>query len=460
MIVPKAAVHLRRRPASPAEAQAADRRLRRKVGLAWGLLLLNVLTYYPGTWSGQPLVIPLPSSVGKLITQGSLPLALLVILSINRRLLIRPNVFLCIATLLFLGALMAMSQPEHVGTLYRTARLGGFIAALWLLTPFWGRRDLLLLRCHLKWVAVIGVSVVLGLIAAPSSALSQGRLSGTLWPFPPTDVAHFSAVMAGLTVILWFSGLMRGRVAAAVAGASVVILLMTHTRTALVAMLAGLLVAGLSLMLARARVRKLLTGAVIVVAVGFIAFSSAVMTWLARGEGTSQLTGLTGRTDVWSALVGEPRNKFEVLFGSGLSNKSFNGMPIDSNWLAAYNDIGLFGVAVGASLLVFLLVTAYFQPRGPERALGLFLVTYCLLSSFTETGLSDASAFLLELTLAASMLIPPVASRSAALPSALDRPVPVSMPAGLPADTERPAPVPSGLSPSLLVPAAARRRQE
>lgn len=460
MIIPAAAVHLRHRPGSAADAQAADRRLRRKVGLAWGLLLLNVLTYYPGTWNGLPLVIPLPSSVGKLITQGALPLALLVILSINRRLLIRPNVYLCIASLLVIGALMAMSQPEHVGTLYRTARLGGFIAALWLLTPFWGRRDLLLLRCHLKWVAVVLVLVLLGLLIAPSTALSEGRLSGTLWPFPPTDVAHFSAIMAGLTVILWFSGLMRGRVTLLVAGTSIVLLLLTHTRTALVAMLAGLLIAGMSLVLAKARVRKLFTGAATVVAIGFIAFSSAVMTWLARGEGNSQLTGLTGRTDVWSSLVGEPRNKFEVLFGSGLSNKSFNGMAIDSNWLAAYNDLGLFGIAVGASLLVFLLVTAYFQPRGPQRALGLFLVTYCLLSSFTETGLSDASAFLLDITLAASMLLPPVASKSVALPSAPDRPVPVSMPDGLPADTERPPPVPSGLGNSLLVPAAARRRPE
>ena len=42
-----------------------------------------------------------------------------------------------------------------------------------------------------------------------------------------------------------------------------------------------------------------------------------------------------------------------------------------------------------------------------QRALALFLVTYCLVASFTETGLSDASAYLLELALAASLLVPP-----------------------------------------------------
>ena len=78
-----------------------------------------------------------------------------------------------------------------------------------------------------------------------------------------------------------------------------------------------------------------------------------------------------------------------MLFGFGLSNNSFNGLPIDSNWLATYNDQGLFGVALCVVLLLFLFITAYFQPRGVQRALALFLVTYCLVASYTETGLSQ-----------------------------------------------------------------------
>jgi hypothetical protein len=176
-------------------------------------------------------------------------------------------------------------------------------------------------------------------------------------------------------------------------------------------MIAGILVAGLSLVLAKARVRKLFVAGGALVLVGLITFSSAVTHWLDRGEGTQQLSSLTGRTSVWSAVVTDPRDKFEVIFGFGLSNKSFNGLPIDSNWLAAYLDLGLFGVCVCAAILLFLLVSAYFQPRGAERALALFLITYCLLSSFTETGLSDASIYLLEVTLAASMLVPSLADR-------------------------------------------------
>lgn len=95
-----------------------------------------------------------------------------------------------------------------------------------------------------------------------------------------------------------------------------------------------------------------------------------------------------------------------AIFGFGLSNKSFNGLPIDSTWLAAYLDLGLFGVAICAAMLVFTLVNAFLQPRGVNRALALFLVTYCMAASFTETGISDASTYLLELTLAASLIIP------------------------------------------------------
>ena len=124
---------------------------------------------------------------------------------------------------------------------------------------------------------------------------------------------------------------------------------------------------------------------------------------------------------VWSLVVTLPRNWFEVLFGFGLSNNSFNGLPIDSNWLATYNDQGVVGIVLCASLLVFLFVAAYFRPRGAPRALALFLVTYCLVASYTETGLSQPSSYLLDLTLAASLLMPPLAAwrpRAAVSPEA------------------------------------------
>jgi hypothetical protein len=385
-------------------AQANERSIRRRVGITWGLLLLNTLQY-------TGAIVHIPSAIGKAITQGALCLAVLLALSVNRRVIIRPNVFLCIVTLLPIEAIITTLQPQHFGTIYRCFRLIEFVAVLWLLTPWWGRRDLMLVRYHITSLAVVLGTVVLGALVAPGHAFDQGRLGGALWQIPPTQVAHYAAIVTGIVALFWLSGHMRGRPALIVVAVTGSILLLTHTRTALVAMLAGLLVSGLSLITARARVRKLFAAAGAAAAVVIMTLSGFITTWLARGQGTDQLTKLTGRTTVWGPLLAFPRNKFQEIFGFGLSNGSFNGFSIDSNWLASYQQQGLFGVGVCAAMVLFLLVVAYFQPRGTRRALALFLVTYCLIASFTEDAFTDATPYLLEMTLAASLLVPYAASR-------------------------------------------------
>jgi hypothetical protein len=379
-----------------------DRLLRHRAYLAWSLLFFNALTFYTGY-----SFLPIPSSVGKALAQGSLPFALICALSLNRKLLIRPNVFLCLVSLIVLGAFLTALQPEHVGTVFRTFRLAGFVACLWLLTPLWGRRDLLLVRCHLGVLYVILASALLGLMIAPHTARNEGRLSGSLWPIPPTQLAHYAAVTVGLVVVLWFGGQMRGRTTALISAVALGVLVLTHTRTALIGLIAGIAVAGISLIAAKARVRKLFATVGAIAAVAVMTLSAVITTWLARGQSAQGLANLTGRTEVWGPLLAAPRDKFQEIFGFGLSNDSFNGLPIDSNWLASYQSQGLFGVVVCATMLIFLLTLAYFQPRGVQRALALFLVTYCLIASFTEVGFTDASPYLLELTLAASLLIPP-----------------------------------------------------
>ena len=302
-------------------------------------------------------------------------------------------------------------QPQHLGTVYRTFRLAEFVVTLWLLTPWWGRRDLLLLRWHLKAYAVVLGSVILGLLVDPGRALPQGRLTGAVWSVPATQVAHYAAVTTGLVVILWLCGLLRGRVTLLVVATTIVMMVLSHTRTALVGLLAGLVVAGLSLIVASARARKLFAVSSVVLSVAVITLSGFITTWLARGEGTKGIDELSGRTKVWGPLLAFPRDKFQMFFGFGLSNKSFMGLPIDSNWLSSYLDEGLIGVTICAAILLFLFVSAYFQPRGVQRALALFLVTYLLVASFTEDGFTDASTYLIEIALAASLLVPFVASR-------------------------------------------------
>ena len=117
------------------------------------------------------------------------------------------------------------------------------------------------------------------------------------------------------------------------------------------------------------------------------------------------MTSLTGRTNFWALVLNMPRNKFQEIFGFGLSNASVNGLPIDSNWLASYMQEGLFGVVVCALILLYLFVAALFQPSGIRRALVLFIVTYCMVASFTEDAFTDVSMYLLHLIVAASLLV-------------------------------------------------------
>jgi hypothetical protein len=384
---------------------AAERSARRYVIAVWFLLVLNVMTFYPRTWSGQPLILAIPSPVGKVITQGSLPLALLIALAVNRRKLVRPSMYLGLYALIIVEVAIGAIQAKHLGTSYRVLRLALFIATLWLLTPWWGRKDHFLVKCHLWAMAIVLGQVVLGLLVSPSRALGGGRLGGAFWPTPPTQVAEFAAVTMGLVIVLWLCRQLSGRatlVACAVAG---FVLIETHTRTALVALVAGLLIAGLSLVTVSQRVRRVFSWTAGIVTVAILTLSGFLTTWLERGQGTEQLTNLTGRTDVWSAVVTMPRNFFQVIFGFGLSNKSFDGLPVDSNWLASYLDEGLAGVILSAVVLLFVLVSAFLMPRGKSKALALFLAVYVLIASLTETGFSDASTYLLELTLAASLVM-------------------------------------------------------
>jgi hypothetical protein len=398
------AFRARRAVSTLAPVEARGRSVRRRVSVAWGLLVLNCITY-------DGSVLHVPGAVGKSIQQGALPLALLLVLTVNRRAVVRPNVFLCLVSLLALEAVLRTLQPQSLGTVYRFVRLVEFVAVLWLLTPWWGRRDLLLLRAYLVSLSVALGTVILGALVVPGHAFLDGRLTGAFWVIPATEVGHYAAVTVGVIVVLWLGHVASGRAAVTVAAAGLAIIVLSHTRTALIGMVAALLVAGLSLIVTRARARRFFAAAGIVTSIGVITAAGVVTTWLARGQNAAELASLTGRTDFWNLVLHMPRTRFQEIFGFGLSNGSVDGLPIDNNWLTVYLEQGLFGVIVCAMMALFLLVAAFFQPPGVRRALALFLITYCLISSITEVGFAEPTTYLLEFTLAASLMVPPVTAR-------------------------------------------------
>jgi hypothetical protein len=395
-------------------ALRVDRTARGRTGIStllrgplpvWAALFVNVLAFNP-----LPTVVPIPGPIGQLVTQGALILAILLALLANPGGVIRPSLFLVLLTMLAIVALMVSIHNEFMlASTYRASRFIGFTLVLWLLTPWWGRSDLPLLRAHITCLRIILLTVLVGVVLAPGAAFSYGgRLSGALWPIPPTQVAHYAAVLLACTVVLWFGGAVRGRTALWTLLGAGAALVGTHTRTALLAMTIGLAVAGASMFMGHARVRRTsaLLGVLAVIAATF--FAPLILNWLWRGQTVEDAAQLTGRTKVWSAIFAIRRPWLEELFGSGLSNKSFNGLSVDNGWLATYLDQGWFGIFVTAGLLLVVILLAVTHRRGIRRAVALFLVTYCLVASITETGLGDASPYLLNLAVAASLLATPV----------------------------------------------------
>jgi O-antigen ligase len=383
----------------------------RRVTVIWCLLFFNALT--PGT-----SVLPIPHRIAQVMTQGALFVAVFLVLTINPRLRIRPNWFLGLYTVLAASSLMMSIRLAGLGTDYRSFRLIAFLFVLWLLTPWWGRRDLLFLRSQMWFIGIILGSVILGLLLFPGKALPNGRLSGTIWPIWPTGVAHYAGEVAGLITLLWLCRLVSRRVALVIAVPAIIVMVLTHTRTALLAMIVGLLVAGTSLLLARRRVRRFFAAGLIIVVVVAIPAAPLLTHWLARGESAQGLTSLTGRTTAWSAVLSSHQPTTNVIFGNGLSNDAvnissnptLNGLSIDSSWISIYQDQGIFGDVLVGAVFLLLLLTTITRARGPTRALALFLIVYCMIAGISESGLGNVSPYLLDLTIAASLVTFPAAT--------------------------------------------------
>ncbi|WP_410650294.1 O-antigen ligase family protein [Amycolatopsis sp. cmx-4-54] len=373
------------------------------VALVWALLILNTL----GS-TGATTVIPIPRSVIQLVTMGSLVLAFCVALALNARLRIRPSAYLLLLSILVVLSLLASLNLEvGYGALFRCFRFGLFVSTLWLLTRWWDG-GIRLVRHHIRTYSVVLLTVVVGLAASPGIALAEeygGRLTGTIWPLTPPQVGQYSAVVIGLTLLLWLGGELDRLNALIVIVPSIGILLLTHTRTATLGLVAGVLIALLSLWMSSARARKVFAGVALIGAVSAVVLGSLVQAWFLRGQSSENFSSLTGRAKVWDALLSDPRTLGEYVFGVGLTNKSYIGLPIDNSWLAVYHEQGYVGIAIVAAFMLVLIVVAALRPPSLARACAIFLITYCVSASYTEAGLGDASPYLLHLALAASLLV-------------------------------------------------------
>ena len=372
----------------------------RLLWLPWTLLVINTL----GS-QGAITVLPIPRPVAQMVTMGAVVAAFLFALLLNPRLQLRPSAYLLILTLLLTVSIVSSLRLESgYGALFRCFRFTMFVATLWLLTAWWDDW-LAFVRMHIRALVGVLVTVAAGLVISPGLALPEtygGRLVGAIWPLTPPQVGQYAATVAGLVFLLWLGHKTTRSSMIVIAIPAVGLLLLSHTRTAVLGLVGGLVVAIVSLVTASARARKVFTTTAIVGGVGGVLAGAAIQAWFRRGQ--TDLTELTGRDKVWDALIAAPRTLSEEIFGIGLTNKSFDGLPIDSSWLSVYHEQGYLGLALVAAFLLVLLGVAALRPPSLTRAIALFLIVYCLIASYTEAGLGDASPYLLNLTIAAVLL--------------------------------------------------------
>lgn len=403
---------LQRAPAHPATAADAPRR----VAVVWALLIVNVLQFQ----DLPTALLPLPQSVFQVVAQASLVLAFALALLLNPQVVVRRNVYLpMLSALALLAMASSLSADSGSDSFARSLRLLLFVATLWLLSRWWdGMR---LARIHVYALGAILATVLAGLLISPARALgvADGRLAGIIWPIWPTEVGQFSAVVLGLTILMWLTRILSGRHTMLVVTPTLTLLVMSHTRTAMVAVLIGLTVAVVSLASSSVRARRALLVAVGLAGFIAVALGQPLMDWFSRDQSARELSSLTGRQQFWQVLIAEVRTPGETLFGVGLTDKSFSQAvvmteesldgkhSIDSSWLVTYLELGEVGVVIVGTLVVLLLVVAFLPPPSPSRACAIFLIIYCVVASYTETGLSDASPYLLHLAVAASLLVRP-----------------------------------------------------
>jgi hypothetical protein len=311
----------------------------------------------------------------------------------------------------------AFLLAEPLGPLMRLAR---FLIGLVLVFLLWRPMVQIperLIRAHLWAHLLLAATVVLSLAYAPSQAwrplrsLGAGyRLQGVIIPMLPPRVGEVGAILLGLALIGLVCRKLSAIPAAGLIGLGVVLVAASRTRTSAAAVALGLV---LALILTRktwlGRFVSLAVPALIGLA--FLTIGS-LHAWLLRGQGTRQISSLSGRTTSWHAVLDEKVSIQTAIIGHGLGNKrvllrrgegDIDVMAIDNSWLGLYWETGLLAVTIVAIALVVAWISVLRAPTPYVRACGALLLGYVTAASLNESGLSDLSSMTLHLLVAAAV---------------------------------------------------------
>jgi hypothetical protein len=397
---------------------AADRRrppVEQVIALfAWVLVVVNVQPWVarPSGPQGQAAV-EASGSKGVLLAAVFMVAVALAAPQFRARM---PATYLVYIGYLFVAAATAFHLSDPVPPLLRVGRLGLGIAIPLLLWRWLAGRPTLFLSAHRIAHVVVGLVAVAGLATAPSAAWdgggsfgAGGRLQGVLLPMHPTRVGEIGAIVVGLTAIALVFRQTRRLPGAVLISLGLMLIILSRTRTAAVALLVGLFAAFCFTRKHRLGRRGLHT--LLVLMLLAVALFVPIRSWAIREQDAERLSSLTGRTLAWSAVLEQQSSWRTVLLGHGLGNKGvllrrgegdIDVMAIDNGWLSVFWETGWLGVGLVLLALIAAVVAVARAPTPYVRAAAAFLIVYVAIASITETGLSDLSSQTLHLLLAAA----------------------------------------------------------
>ncbi len=308
-------------------------------------------------------------------------------------------------------AVIALFPPlggrAGLGSLFRAIRFLLTLVLLLQLVPIFARDRYIPLRGHFLVMKITVVSSLVSL-AVGRGFDGEGRLITQLPAFPAPGLAQWTSLFCFLLIFLMLNRAIPVRSGMAWLAASGLCLFLSHSRTPLVAGGAGFVAGLVAMFVSSQRARRFVSWVMFLVPVSALMFGPAVQAWFLRGQDQSQISTLTGRTKAWAKVYSFPRDVYSRLFGVGLTDKSIEGLPIDSGYLSVYHEQGRVGVAI--MTLIFVVYLARILSRRPSaaRAMALFLVVYVLIASYTETGIGDMSGYVLHLVMAMVLVVVPV----------------------------------------------------
>ncbi|MFF1823056.1 O-antigen ligase family protein [Kribbella sp. NPDC058245] len=356
------------------------------------------------------------NSVMKGLLLGALFLIAMAATKPGFRTRVNPTGSLYVGYVLFATA-TAFLLAEPMGPLTRLAR---FLIGLVLVFLLW--RPLVqvperLIRAHLWAHILLAITVVASLAYAPGlawrplSSLGTGsRLQGVIIPMLPPRVGEVGAILLGLALIGYLCRKLSLLSAATLIGLGGILVAASRTRTSAAAVAFGLVLA--LLLTRKSWFGRLATlGVPALLGLAFLTIGS-LHTWLLRGQGTRQISSLSGRTTSWQAVLDEKVSIQTALIGHGLGNKrillrrgegDIDVMAIDNSWLGLYWETGLVAVVIVALALLLAWISVLRAPTPYVRACGALLLGYVTAASLNESGLSDLSSMTVHLLVAAAI---------------------------------------------------------